>query len=305
MPAGAAQSHDESQAEAAAPLQSSWWVRALSRIPLGVWHAIARVLAMLAHRVVRYRHAVVDDNLHQAFPDLDADARAALARRYYEGFADVLVEIIKSPDLDAGDFRDRVRIEDAEPVRDMLRQGQPVILVTAHQCNWEWLLYALSLELGGPVDAAYKPLKNGWAEREMLALRSRFGNRMVPAKDLLFDIMKRRKVARGIAIVADQEPRTSEHKYWTCFLNRETAFFQGVEEIARTTRYPAFFVGMRRVKRGYYESNVMPLAGADETLAPGEFTERYARLVEAQIRESPADWPWSHKRWRLRKPLYD
>ena len=41
-----------------------------------------------------------------------------------------------------------------------------------------------------------------------------------------------------------------------------------------------------------------------ETLAPGEFTERYAAMVEAQIRSAPADWPWSHKRWRLKKPLY-
>jgi lauroyl/myristoyl acyltransferase len=27
-------------------------------------------------------------------------------------------------------------------------------------------------------------------------------------------------------------------------------------------------------------------------------------MVEDQIREFPADWPWSHKRWKLKKPLY-
>jgi KDO2-lipid IV(A) lauroyltransferase len=36
----------------------------------------------------------------------------------------------------------------------------------------------------------------------------------------------------------------------------------------------------------------------------GELTERYAQRVEAQIRESPPDWPWSHKRWRLKRSLY-
>lgn len=271
---------------------------------MGAWYAIADLLTLLAHRVVRYRRRVVDDNLRHAFPELDDEGRSDLARRYYRGFADVLVEIIKIPALAVEDFRSRVRIVNAAVVRETLAQGRPVILLTAHQCNWEWLLYALSLELGVPVDAAYKPLKNAWAEREMLALRSRFGNRLVPAKDLLADIMKRRKVVRGIAIVADQEPRANEHKYWTCFLNRDTAFFQGVEEVARTTRYPAFFVGMRRVGRGYYESRVTAIADGEEPLAPGEFTERYARLVETQIREAPADWPWSHKRWRLRKPLY-
>jgi len=27
-------------------------------------------------------------------------------------------------------------------------------------------------------------------------------------------------------------------------------------------------------------------------------------MVEEQIRAAPADWPWSHKRWKLKKPLY-
>ena len=46
------------------------------------------------------------------------------------------------------------------------------------------------------------------------------------------------------------------------------------------------------------------LATAGEALGAGELTERYARRVEAQIRAAPADWPWSHMRWRLKKSLY-
>jgi hypothetical protein len=37
---------------------------------------------------------------------------------------------------------------------------------------------------------------------------------------------------------------------------------------------------------------------------PGEITERYARCVEAQVRASPPDWTWSHRRWKLRRPMY-
>ena len=55
---------------------------------------------------------------------------------------------------------------------------------------------------------------------------------------------------------------------------------------------------------GRYLMEFTSLAAAGETLAAGELTERYARLVEAQIRASPPDWPWSHKRWRLKKSLY-
>jgi KDO2-lipid IV(A) lauroyltransferase len=106
-------------------------------------------------------------------------------------------------------------------------------------------------------------------------------------------------------MIADQEPTKSEHKHWTRFLNRDTAFFLGAEEIARVTRYPVFFAAMRRTARGRYLMEFTNLAAAGETTAAGELTEHYARLVEAQIRASPPDWPWSHKRWRLKKSLYD
>jgi Kdo2-lipid IVA lauroyltransferase/acyltransferase len=61
---------------------------------------------------------------------------------------------------------------------------------------------------------------------------------------------------------------------------------------------------MRRVSRGYYEMTFQPLAAPEERLKPGELTERYARLVETQIRAAPPDWPWSHKRWKLKKSVY-
>ena len=138
----------------------------------------------------------------------------------------------------------------------------------------------------------------------MLKIRTRFGARMVPAMQLLGDIIKHNRTVRGIAVLADQEPKTSEQKHWVRFLNRDSAFFVGPEEICRATRYPAFFAGMRRTSRGHYEITFEPLAGGDEKLPAGAVTERYARLVEQQIHAAPADWPWSHKRWRLRRSLY-
>jgi KDO2-lipid IV(A) lauroyltransferase len=247
---------------------------------------------------------VVRGNLSLCFPELDAARITDIRRRYYAGFAEVLVEVIKSATLAAEEIRRRVRIVGIEQARALLEQGQSVLLAAAHQCNWEWMLLALSLELGFPLDAAYKPLVDSWAEREMKKVRSRFGSRLIPAKELLADIIRRGKVVRAVAMVADQEPTTSEHKHWTRFLNRDTAFYMGPEEIARVTRFPVFFIGMKRTARGFYEMRFTPLSSPGESLKSGELTERYVRLVEQQIRDAPPHWPWSHKRWKLRKSLY-
>jgi Kdo2-lipid IVA lauroyltransferase/acyltransferase len=284
--------------------RQAWWVRAVSAVPMPALYALARLLSWLAYRVFPYRPKVVLENLRIAFPELDEAGLRERMRQFYSSHADVLVEIVKSASLDREQLLRRVEVQGLELVAARLAAGRPVLLLAAHQCNWEWMLLALSLRLGAPLDAAYKPLVDPWAEREMKLLRTRFGARLVPAQELLVDILRQRNLPRAIALVADQEPVASESKHWTRFLNRDSAFYLGAEEIARKTGYPALFVRMRRVARGRYRVDFAPLAEAREALPPGEFTERYARMVEAQIRDSPPDWPWSHKRWRLRKPLY-
>ncbi|MBV6417084.1 MAG: Lipid A biosynthesis lauroyltransferase [Steroidobacteraceae bacterium] len=281
-----------------------WWIALLSRIPLSWLYALAWTLAEIGFRVFRYRRDVIDRSLSVAYPELDAPARAAICRRHHHGFAQVFVEILKSGALTPADIARFVRFTNLELLQERLAKGRPVMVVAAHQCNWEWLMHALASQAGYPVDAAYKPLKNRWANEEMLTLRTRFGAHLVPAKELLPDIIKRRRIVRVISVVADQEPRSSEKRHWTRFLNRDTAFYMGAEEIARTTGYAALFVAMRRLARGHYEVTFTPLVEHGERLEPGEFTERYARLTEAQIHAAPTDWLWSHKRWKLKKPLY-
>jgi KDO2-lipid IV(A) lauroyltransferase len=295
---------EETDSSSAATARPAWWVRLLTRVPLGALYALASLLGWLTGRWFPYRAQLVRANLTKAFPDFGEPQLRAVVRAYYQGFADMLMEIIKGASMSPAELRRRVRMLNPELPQAALAQGQSVLLVAAHQCNWEWMLLALSLELGWPVDAAYKPLVNPWAEREMKKLRTRFGSRLVPAKELLADIIKRRDVVRAVAMVADQEPTTSEHQYWTRFLGRDTAFYMGPEEIARVTHFPVFFIGMRRSTRGCYEMRFEPLAAAGEKLPAGALTERYARLVEAQIRAAPPDWPWSHKRWKLKKSLY-
>jgi KDO2-lipid IV(A) lauroyltransferase len=274
----------------------------LAALPLPILHALSRLFAWLAWRVFPYEARVVRDSLTKAFPERSVAEREALRRDFYRGYGDVMVEIIKSASIDGRVLDERMRFGNLATLRAAIAADGPVVLLAAHQCNWEWILLGLSRNLGFPVDAAYKPLKNAWADREMLALRSRFGARMIPAERVMRDLISRRSVPRLIALVADQEPVASDRRHWTRFLNRETAFFMGADVIATSLGYPVFFVAIERTGRGRYLASFEVLRAAGEALAPGELTERYARRVERQIHQAPADWPWSHKRWRLRRP---
>jgi KDO2-lipid IV(A) lauroyltransferase len=279
-------------------------IKLLSRLPMTALYAFAGFLYFLAYYLVRHRHRVIAGQLVQVFPALSTAERAVIHKRFLRNFCDVLVEVLKSLSMSGSDMNAHVRVLNVAAARQYLDAGKSVLLVTSHLCNWEWLLQAVALQLGYPLDAAYKPLHDQWAERLMLGVRSRFGARLIPAKDLLADFLRRRGVIRALAMNADQAPMSTDKRYWTRFLGQDTAFYIGAEQIARATRLPIMYLVMRRVQRGYYEVELQQLWDGRESLQPNVITERYARACEIDVLKSPADWLWSYRRWRLQKPLY-
>jgi KDO2-lipid IV(A) lauroyltransferase len=279
-------------------------IKFLSRLPMWALYVFSAFLYVLAFYVVRHRHQVIRDQLEKAFPDLSGAQRGLIHKQFLKNFCDVMVEVLKSASMTESDMCARMQILNLDVARRYLDAGQSVMFVTSHLCNWEWLLQGVTLQLGYPVDAAYKPLHDQWAERLMLEIRSRFGARLVPAKELLADFLRRRGIVRAVAMNADQAPVSTDKRYWTQFLGQDTAFYIGAEQIARATRLPVMYVAVRRIRRGYYEVELKPLWDGREVTAPNTVTERYARACEIDVLKSPADWLWSYRRWRLKKPLY-
>jgi len=279
-------------------------IKFISRLPMWALYAFSSFLYLLAFYVVRHRHQVIREQLEKVFPDSSDADRERIHKQFLKNFCDVLVEVWKSVTMSEADMRARMQIVNLDVARRYLDAGQSLMFVTSHLGNWEWLLQGVTLQLGYPVDAAYKPLHDPWAERLMLKVRSRFGARLVPAKELLADFLKRRGIVRAIAMNADQAPVSTDKRYWTRFLGQDTAFYIGAEQIARATRLPILYVGVRRIRRGYYEVELKTLWDGREVAPPNAVTERYARTCEVDVLKGPADWLWSYRRWRLKKPLY-
>lgn len=286
------------------PPKLPWWLRALARLPLSVLHAVFTGLAWFARVVLRLRRGVVEANLAACFPQMERARRRRLVAANYRHFGEVAAELVAACRMTPAELAGRVHIRNLELPRQWLARGRPLLLLGSHQSNWDWGMYALAQALGVPLDVAYKPLKSRAADRVLLAMRQRWGVNLVPAKNLLSDLLQRRNLVRGIAMLADQAPRTSEHQHWLSFLGRDTAFYMGPEQMARATRYGAVYVSLRRVARGRYEAECLPLAEPGETLVPGEFTRRYAQLVERDVLAAPEEWTWGHRRWKQSRSVY-
>jgi len=170
--------------------------------------------------------------------------------------------------------------------------------LTSHLCNWEWLLQICAVESPYPIDAVYKPLSNQKMDQFTIDIRSRFGAHPVPMKDTLRELIKNRKTVRSMAMVADQTPPHSEIQHWATFLNQYTPFYVGGDKIGGAMQFPILFVGMKRIKRGYYEVTFDLLKNIPISKEGHEVTDLFVKKLEEKIREQPENWLWSHRRWK-------
>jgi KDO2-lipid IV(A) lauroyltransferase len=269
---------------------------------LKLYYAVFGLVSTLVVRVFGYRRAVMRGNLERSFPDLPAAARRDIEREFVRRQAEVLAEIAYAPHLTADELRRRVTVVNPQ-VLENARPPRPIVLAGAHQCNWEWMLLRVSLELGPQLLALYKPIRNPRVDAWFRNLRARFGANLIAAKSVLQELARFRE-ARGIGLLADQVPKTSPEKHWLEFLHQDTAFYQGPELLARALRSQVVCIKVRRLARGRYEIEFAAVNEPGEKLAGGTLTERYARHLEAWIREDPAGWWWAHKRWKLKRPVY-
>lgn len=275
----------------------------LSKLPLNLLYAIARLIYFVLYYVIRYRRKLVFDHLRSAFPDYSEQEIIRIAKDYYRNIADVAVELIKASDLPEQAFRERVKYRNFELLESLVSQGQSFVLLAAHSCNWDWLQLSLSLNLSIPLDGVYKPLHSKGADRYFYEMRSRFGCNLIKNQDFMQSVLKNKRQQRAYAIIADQKPKGSDKSHVTTFLNRETRFYIGPEKIAQFTKAPVVFLHMQRIRRGYYEVECEMLGEPPYPRGKDCYpiTERYARAVESQIRQNPDCWLWSNRRWRVRK----
>ena len=276
----------------------------LSRLPLPVLYRVADVLYLITRFVWKYRRQVVCDNLRRCFPDKSDAEIDQIVKGFYRNIADVAVETVKAISISPDELKRRVTIVNPELLEGFTKKDQAVILMATHQCNWEWLLLGLCVTLPFPIDAVYKPLHNRKFDQLMRVTRSRFGANPIPVGNVIIEIMKRQRTLKGLAIVADQTPVREEEKFWTTFLTQDTAFSVGAEKIARLTRFPVIFAGMRRIRRGHYEVTLQSLAEPPYAKNAYTITERYVGETQRLVAERPADWLWSYRKWKYKKPLY-
>lgn len=279
----------------------------LSLLPLCVHHLLARFVAWLLGRVLKYRLHVVRTNLRAAFPGLTGTETDALARGYYLHIADLICETVWSLTRSYAHIKKKgvCSVANGEVLNDMFKRYGSVVVLLGHTGNWELLpglpVYSDVAEYGyDNVMSAYHTMSSRFSEELFLHLRSfhRFKRKnLVPSGNYLRYALEHRNDKKVYFFIADQRPE-GKGSVETEFLGLRTEWVAGAEAIARKTGMPVAYIGIDKTGRSRYVIRCEAICENSSDTAPGDITKAFAAKLERDIEANKGNWLWSHKRWK-------
>ncbi|MBQ7894879.1 MAG: lysophospholipid acyltransferase family protein [Alistipes sp.] len=288
-------------------LESLWLgARVFAAMPYWFkYYVVENLIFVLLRYCLRYRMKVVKTNLRNSFPEKDERELAVIRRRFYRTLAEIFVDTINLAGLTPEKGRSLLTVKGLEEQKERVG-GRDWIAMTAHFGCWEYCSFWGLYDPTQIVVAVYHPLRSRIVEAFYQRLRNGDYATTVAMKESLRFYLRNRAGGIGgrnlvMGLIADQNPPRRPDSRWFRFLNQDTIFFDGGEKLALRCQLPVYFVKMERLRRGRYEMSFELIYDGKEEVAEYEITQRYVRMLEAEIRRRPELWMWSHRRWKHKR----
>jgi KDO2-lipid IV(A) lauroyltransferase len=276
-------------------------LKLLSYIPFRLLYIVSDGMFYILYYIIRYRRAVVRKNLTESFPDKSLHEIKLIEKKFYRFFMDMTIESCKLASMSQDAIRRRMAFKNVEAVNSLLRSGKSVAVYLGHYGNWEWVssmpLWLDENAIGAQI---YHKLRNDSTNRLMLHIRERMGAVSVDMHKTaryITTLAAEHKVCT-IGFIADQSPRMRESRHFLRFLNHNTPVLTGTEKIIKHYGFEAFYLDVRRTRRGFYTAEFVRMHDEPRSLPDFELTALYFKHLEQAITRQPELYLWTHNRFK-------
>ncbi len=272
----------------------------ISILPFPLFYAFSDLVFFLVYRVVGYRKKVVWNNLQLAFPEKGDGELRDIRRNFYRHMCDTFLESIKTMHIGADSLRARYQLPNIGLLRELERH-RSILVLFSHYGNWEWSIVVNTFVTSRGY-AVYQKLNNPYFDRLIKRIRARWQTTPINQKETVRTVVRNEKEGiRGVyGIVSDQSPQVHLAQYWAPFMGITVPIFTGAESLARKLDLAVVFAKVTRVSRGHYSLEFVPICERGKHTSEHQITDAFLRLTEAQIREEPTYYLWTHRRWKHR-----
>lgn len=287
----------------------------VSWFPLKFHYFMGDILAWIAKNVIRYRTDVVMVNLSRAFPDRKYKGIRKIYDEYYTHFGEMVAETLWFGGSSYARLRRNgiVKVMNVSETNRIYSECRSMTVLSTHCGNWELLGGFLGYETDSgekliikekDITVVYKKLSSEVSDK-VFAL-----NRVAPleevgteceveSRNVLRYAIRHAGERRMYIYPTDQSPysKTGRHMIGD-FMSQPTYAMMGSVGVACKMAHAVMYMKMKRVRRGYYEMSLVPICEDASKMSPETIMRKYYDLLEEEIRETPANWLWSHKRWK-------
>ncbi len=273
----------------------------LSALPSSLLFGLSGFVKFILQDVLKYRKKVIESNIERALPQLSSLERKKIAQDFYSHLSQLFIESLKCFNISKKELLDRMLIVNPEVLLPFYEKNQSVILVTGHYANWELGVIIGPTFISQKSIGFYKRIQNPLIDKAVYESRERHGMQLKSLKETASAFHQteiEKNEATAYFMVADQSPTNLDQAVWTDFMGIDTACIHGPEKYARKYKLPVFYIHLERLSKGHYQCALDEICPDPDQLEEGEITKKFMAKLEANIMENPANWLWSHRRWK-------
>ncbi|MBU2940468.1 lysophospholipid acyltransferase family protein [Lacinutrix sp. C3R15] len=273
------------------------WI--ISILPFKVLYFISDILYVLVYYVIGYRKKTVMYNLRLVFPDKTEKERISISKKFFHHLCDMILESIKSLTISEKEMKKHFTFTNVELIQELEKTDKNIALMCAHYANFEWI-FILQTYVNRKGYAVYKRLTNKYFDALVKRIRARYNSYLITTKETIPTLLESKKTGElSISgFVSDQSPKAQKAFHWNAFMGIKVPVHTGAEMLAKRLDMSVVFFGVKKIKRGYYETSFKTLALNANDYKDYEITDMFLKLVEKQILEAPEYYLWTHKRWK-------
>ncbi len=239
------------------------------------------------------------ENLRKSFPEKSEEELNNIRIQFNKNFSDQVVETLKMFTISGDELAKRLVYDNAKQLTDYAKQGRSVMLASGHYGNWEYPAgFPFTIPGFDGYNVVYAPIKNKYFNSKIVESRERFGVHLLSMKQTMREIKSQPNHGQVYGFLFDQSPHKSRVKYDLQFLNQTTPVHLGTETVAKMKNAVVITLEIYRVKRGFYRAKSTMLTENPVEMPQYEITNELFRRLEETIKRDPAQWLWSHKRWK-------
>lgn len=269
----------------------------VSLIPFFIIYRISDFIYFILYHLAGYRKKIVMDNLAIAFPQKTLKERQAIAKQFYKNLIDTFLESIKMLSMSDKTFAKRASMDMTE-VNKLLARGKNIQMHSGHQMNWEYGHWAVATQITIPWVGVYKKISSEAVDRLFKKLRNKGTTVLVGVHEFKSMAHTVFNGQYALGLIADQNAGKAALGYWLNFFGKPVPFVTGPDKGARKNNPAIVFVKFVKLKRGYYRFENTVVAEEGAQYKEGELTRMYRDFLEKTIKEQPANYLWTHRRWR-------